>query len=1556
MSGQTYEYNIKVTDKGASLSSANTQAEALVSNLNAAESASKKLEKASKGVAAAKAENKDYNASRGVAGGTGAGARDFAKEAHGLGGLVRLYATYAANVFAVSAAFRALSDAANVDNMIRGMDQLGAASGVALGSLAKQFAAATGGAVSLKDSISAVTKASTAGLNSKQILQIADVSKKASQALGISVTDAVSRLSRGITKLEPELLDELSIFTKLGPATEEYAAKLGKPVSALTQFERIQAFANATLTEGNKKFGEIDVPTNPYDKLLASLNNIATSALSLVNTALTPLVSILSASPVALSAVLTGIGAMIIKQAIPAIGEYRAGLRKAADEAREMAEDKAKLATASLRKVQEARNKEVLLEKEKYAALADMEVDAAEKRLQGVSKKGLSKNVKKILSKEYILDIDDKDLAVLDKLGAKQTQAAARYRELAAAVRQAKAANTEYLIEEKRLEEQLNKAPGKFTAAGIAQAKAESMRKSAASKSIISQAGEDAGIEGFSAALSNMNKSVKESNLGKLGGMFTRVAGFANVLMTSITGILSVFTRFLGWIGVAITGFQLLDSWLSKSSESVEAMNASFEKLKDSGKNATNVFEKFGNTLSVEGIIAKSRALDDLTVSFDSALDGFLTAQKDIQSSKWDSALDWLWDQVGRGSKDKFAEVTAKTVQDGLKVISDPAQKKEAEAKIKELLKIDALDNDAIEKGVGKASESTLKALQKLLASIAKESHKMAAPVDKAAEGFKSLEKSYLDLSNALLNNDPLSKYAVELISQVNNLNEVFNNPLTKAAELKEILKDTSLIRPFSADAQKAILDAARGYEDLLGEVEKYKKEQAAAQVKLGMAEANKSLGLLSEGDYMTIKVEGSRELEEASRKLSSATENLKLRDQAAVQALKSETLRGIQALEAPLTRAIAQSTINAQKQLLSGLPKSIQSVEIMASLEKDALELRRQEIVALYELVKSTDLKRLQDQKFNLEQKKREFQSTGDIKAASELNKPINDIEEAMRVYTDKTYKPGAQTMGTEAAGILAKRIGLDTKLATLAGESKLIDIKTITEKIDASFVEQKNKLEADLKLLLEKNRAEELRLSGAPQAEQVAARQARAEAEQKKRNEIENLGLSQSKATVLAIEAEAGKSGDKRSREIVAEAKSANALLDTRIKQQTELQNLNLANKGVEDDRALTAATTRTYLEAQKDSRNKELALVELSAQKESNILEMTQKQLDLDMELNRITKDQYATSSYGVAVRSAELEAEKAKKQIANELQTKYDEIYQTASEKGAENSEDAERERQRAYDAATQRLALIDEEFRKKKELAEFEKTSRTTLADLEKQYSAAFAKSIDSMTDAFLEFAKTGKLSFKDLANSLIADLARIAIRAQMVRLMDNLFGTGWANTAGQGTAGMFSSSNGWASTGIGRTLDTNSAFEADWAAATKGLVSAKGNVFDAGLQKFAQGGAFTNSIVSSPTLFRFAHGTGLMGEAGPEAIMPLKRDSNGNLGVRTNQQAPQTSVVVNNYGSEKATTKETTDSNGNRKIEVVIGDMVAGEMAKPGSNLQRSMQTTFNTRPAMTRR
>jgi lambda family phage tail tape measure protein len=70
--------------------------------------------------------------------------------------------------------------------------------------------------------------------------------------------------------------------------------------------------------------------------------------------------------------------------------------------------------------------------------------------------------------------------------------------------------------------------------------------------------------------------------------------------------------------------------------------------------------------------------------------------------------------------------------------------------------------------------------------------------------------------------------------------------------------------------------------------------------------------------------------------------------------------------------------------------------------------------------------------------------------------------------------------------------------------------------------------------------------------------------------------------------------------------------------------------------------------------------------------------------------------------------------------------------------------------------------------------------------------------------------------------------------------------------------------------------------------ALKGFTpAANGATFANGIAKFANGG-----IVSSPTLFKFADGgttrTGLMGEAGPEAIMPLKRGADGSLGVQAN--------------------------------------------------------------------
>ena len=115
--------------------------------------------------------------------------------------------------------------------------------------------------------------------------------------------------------------------------------------------------------------------------------------------------------------------------------------------------------------------------------------------------------------------------------------------------------------------------------------------------------------------------------------------------------------------------------------------------------------------------------------------------------------------------------------------------------------------------------------------------------------------------------------------------------------------------------------------------------------------------------------------------------------------------------------------------------------------------------------------------------------------------------------------------------------------------------------------------------------------------------------------------------------------------------------------------------------------------------------------------------------------------------------------------------------------------------------------------------------------------------------------------------------------------------------------------------------------------------NATGGVYGGGesYRAFAKGGAFTNSIVTEPTHFRFAKGggfgLGLMGEAGPEAIMPLKRAADGSLGVSAEgfgggDVAMMMKVIVNNYSSEKVEAKESQGEGGERQLEITIGSMI----------------------------
>lgn len=74
-----------------------------------------------------------------------------------------------------------------------------------------------------------------------------------------------------------------------------------------------------------------------------------------------------------------------------------------------------------------------------------------------------------------------------------------------------------------------------------------------------------------------------------------------------------------------------------------------------------------------------------------------------------------------------------------------------------------------------------------------------------------------------------------------------------------------------------------------------------------------------------------------------------------------------------------------------------------------------------------------------------------------------------------------------------------------------------------------------------------------------------------------------------------------------------------------------------------------------------------------------------------------------------------------------------------------------------------------------------------------------------------------------------------------------------------------------------------------------GMLAGGLNALVSSVMPYAQGGAFTQGrvmpfakggVVTSPTTFPMRGGTGLMGEAGPEAIMPLTRSADGRLGVQ----------------------------------------------------------------------
>ncbi|EAY2170643.1 phage tail tape measure protein [Salmonella enterica] len=159
----------------------------------------------------------------------------------------------------------------------------------------------------------------------------------------------------------------------------------------------------------------------------------------------------------------------------------------------------------------------------------------------------------------------------------------------------------------------------------------------------------------------------------------------------------------------------------------------------------------------------------------------------------------------------------------------------------------------------------------------------------------------------------------------------------------------------------------------------------------------------------------------------------------------------------------------------------------------------------------------------------------------------------------------------------------------------------------------------------------------------------------------------------------------------------------------------------------------------------------------------------------------------------------------------------------------------------------------------------------------------FTNAFNSMADGIANFTLTGKMDFRSFTVSILADLAKMEARIAASKLLGSvlgMFGAG-ASAGGSTPSGAYSS------------------------AALSVIPNADGGVYrSAGLSQYS------GSIVNRPTFFAFARGAAVMGEAGPEAILPLRRGANGKLGVVAagsggmTMFAPQYHIAITNTGPD----------------------------------------------------
>ena len=176
------------------------------------------------------------------------------------------------------------------------------------------------------------------------------------------------------------------------------------------------------------------------------------------------------------------------------------------------------------------------------------------------------------------------------------------------------------------------------------------------------------------------------------------------------------------------------------------------------------------------------------------------------------------------------------------------------------------------------------------------------------------------------------------------------------------------------------------------------------------------------------------------------------------------------------------------------------------------------------------------------------------------------------------------------------------------------------------------------------------------------------------------------------------------------------------------------------------------------------------------------------------------------------------------------------------------------------------------------------------ADNAAQIEGVLTNAFKGAEDALVNFVTTGKLDFKSLANSIIADLARMAIKQQIIAPLANSLGLGQSGSGGSGGGGLFGTLAGLFGKGGGGAGGLGSATATDVASAGDGLMF------------FADGG---NPPLNVPSI---------VGERGPELFVPTQAGTiipNSALRGASNDSDGGSQQIVNNFHFSEPQSRKT---------------------------------------------